>query len=373
MKLLENLKLNKKFLREFDYITIIAVICIALLGCVTIYSATYKVYGNHYFKMQGIFLILGLIMVYLFLVFDYMLIENYAVIIYWAGVIFLIINHFFGSTINGAKSWITIGSTGIAVQPSEFAKIGMIIMLAKKIDEMEGKINNPKNLLQLIMYAAIPMILIYKQPDMGMTMVSFFIVLGIVFIAGLDWKIIIAGMTSILLLLIGVWNSSIIKPYQKTRLTSFLNPTQNTTSSGLQLAQSTLTVGSGGLVGRGFLKGTQFKNIPENYTDFVFAVLCEERGLIGVLILLLLYGIIIYRLIKIAKDSKDVFGTIISVGLVSNLIFSIFQNIGMNIGIMPITGITLPFMSYGGSSLLTSFMLLGLVLNIGMRRKKINF
>ncbi|MCB2356432.1 rod shape-determining protein RodA [Clostridium estertheticum] len=371
MKLLKNLKLNKKFLREFDYITIIAVICIAILGCVTIYSATYNVYGNRYIKLQGIFLILGLIMVYFFLLFDYMLVENYAVIIYWAGVIFLIINHFWGSTINGAKSWINIGS--MAVQPSEFAKIGMIIMLAKKIDEMEGKFDNPKNLLQLIMYAAIPMILIFRQPDMGMTMVSFFIVLGIVFIAGLDWKIITSGMISILLLLIGVWNSSIIKPYQKVRLTSFLDPTQNTSSSGLQLAQSTLTVGSGGLTGTGFLKGVQFNNIPEHYTDFIFAVLSEERGLIGVLILLLLYGIVIYRLIKIAKNSKDIFGTVISVGLVSNLLFSILQNIGMNIGIMPITGITLPFMSYGGSSLLTSFMLLGLVLNIGMRRNKINF
>lgn len=126
-------------------------------------------------------------------------------------------------------------------------------------------------------------------------------------------------------------------------------------------------------MGRGFLKGVQFQNVPANHTDFIFAVLGEEWGLIGVIVLLLLYSIIIYRLIKIAKGSKNIFGTVISVGLVSNLIFSIFQNIGMNIGIMPITGITLPLMSYGGSSILTSFMILGLVLNIGMRRKKINF
>lgn len=371
MKILENLKLNKKLLRELDYITIIVAICIVIFGCLNIYTSTYKTYGNYYIKLQIMFLILGLIMVYLFLAFDYMLIENYAVIIYWAGVLFLIINHFIGSTTNGANSWISIGS--MAIQPSEFAKIGMIIMIAKKLNEMEGKINNLKNLLQLILYAAVPMMLIVIQPDMGMTMVSFFIVLGIFFCVGLDSKIIIGGITSILLLLVGVWNSSIIQLYQKTRLTAFLHPDQNTLGSGLQLAQSKIAIGSGEIMGRGFLKGVQFHNIPANYTDFIFAVLGEEWGLIGELILLLLYGIIIYRLIKIAKDSKDIFGNVICVGLVSNLLFSILQNIGMTIGVMPITGITLPFMSYGGSSILTSFIVLGLVLNIGMRRKKINF
>jgi len=286
MRILKNLKLNKKLLRELDYITIIAAICIVIFGCVNIYSSTYKAHGNYYVKLQIIFLILGLIMIYLFLTFDYMLIENYAVIIYWAGVIFLIINHFFGSTVNGAKAWISVGS--MAVQPSEFAKIGMIIIIAKKLDVMEGKINNSKTLLQLILYAAIPMILVFIQPDMGMTMVSFFIVLGIFFCVGLDWKILFGGITSILLILIGAWNSPIIKPYQKERLTAFLNPAKDTLGNGLQLVQSKIAIGSGGLMGRGFLKGVQFQNVPANHTDFIFAVLGEEWGLIGVIILLLL-------------------------------------------------------------------------------------
>jgi len=238
-------------------------------------------------------------------------------------------------------------------------------MLAKQLDTMNGEINNFKNLLQLLMYVAIPMLLIYEQPDMGMTMVNFFIVLGIFFCMKLYWKTIFGGLSSILVLLVVIWNSSIIQDYQKVRLTSFLHPTLNLSSSGLQLLQSKIGIGSGGILGKGFLKGTQFQNIPENYNDFIFSVLGEEWGLIG--------AIIIYRLIKIAKNSKDIFGTVISVGLISNLLFSIFQNIGMTIGIMPITGITLPFMSAGGSSIITSFMLLGLVLNIGMRRKKINF
>lgn len=372
MKILHNLKLNKKILRELDYGVIIFAVCIVIFGCINIYSAMGKEYGIYYPKKQIIFMVLGLISVYGILLFDYVLIKNYAALIYWAGVLLLFLNDFvLGSTTKGATSWIKFG--GFSIQPSEFAKIGMIIMLAKKLDDMEGKINEPKNLLTLIFYAAVPMLLIVIQPDMGMTMVSFFIVLGIFFCMGLDSKIIIGGLTSVVIVIVGVWNSPIMKPYWKGRLTSFLHPEQYELGYGLQLIQSKLALGSGGILGRGFGNGVQFSSVPENHTDFIFSVLGEEFGLIGALILLLLYGLLIYRLIIIAKDSKDIFGTVICVGFVSNLLFSIMQNMGMTMGLMPITGITLPFMSYGGSSLLTSFMSLGLVLNVGMRRKKINF
>ncbi|WP_298837691.1 rod shape-determining protein RodA [Clostridium sp.] len=372
MKFLQNLRLNKKLLRELDYITIISATCIVIFGCINIYSAKYKSgTGNYYLEKQIASMLLGLIVVYFLLVFDYMIIENYAVIIYWAGVLLLIIGDIFGKVTNGANSWINFGP--INLQPSEFAKIGMIIMIAKQLDEMEGKINNLKNLLILIGYAAVPMILIVIQPDMGMTMVSFFIVLGIFFCIGLDKKIIIGGITSIFILVVGAWNSPIFQSYWKGRLTSFLHPEKNASGSGLQLIQSKLAIGSGGFLGRGFGKGVQFNSVPENHTDFIFAVLAEEWGFIGAFVLLLLYGILIYRLIKIAKGSKDIFGTVLCIGFISNLLFSIMQNIGMTMGLMPITGITLPFMSYGGSSLLTSFIALGLVLNVGMRRKKINF
>jgi rod shape determining protein RodA len=371
MKILQNLKLNKKLLRELDYSAIIFAICIVIFGCINIYSAMGKEYGIYYPKKQIIFMILGLIAVYGILIFDYILIENYAVLIYWAGVILLIINRFFGSVTKGANSWIKFG--GMSIQPSEFAKIGMIIMLAKKLNDMEGKINEPKNLFQLIFYAAVPMILIVTQPDMGMTMVSFFIVLGIFYCIGLDSKVIIGGLTTLVLLIVGVWNSPIMKTYWKGRLTSFMNPEQYELTYGLQVIQSKIAIGSGQIFGKGFGKGLQFINVPENHTDFIFAVLGEEWGLIGALLLLFLYGMLIYRLIRIAKNSKDVFGTVICVGFISNLLFSIMQNIGMTMGLMPITGITLPFMSYGGSSLLTSFMSLGLVLSVGMRKKKINF
>ncbi|MBZ9608543.1 rod shape-determining protein RodA [Clostridium estertheticum] len=371
MKILQNLRLNKKLLRELDYSVIIVAISIVIFGCINIYSATVKNYGTKLVKMQIIWLIVSIAVMYVLVAFDYMLIENYAVIIYWAGVALLIYGDVFGTVVNGARSWVNIGIG--TLQPSEFAKIGMIIMLAKKLDEMDGKINDPKNLFKLIFYAAVPTILIVIQPDMGMTMVSFFIVLGIFYCIGLNYKVIIGGITSIVLLIVGLWNSSLIQTYWKGRLTSFLNPEKFAQTYGHQLIQATLAIGSGGILGRGFGKGVQFSSVPENQTDFIFAVLAEEWGLIGALVLLLLYGLLICRLVKIAKESKDIFGTVLCVGFISNLLFSIMQNMGMTMGLMPITGITLPFMSYGGSSLLATFISLGLVLNVGMRRKKINF
>lgn len=373
--MLKKFKISRKLLRELDFTIIIAVIFLVIFSSINIYSATHLNYGNHYFKSQIIGLAVGLILVYFILIPDYAIIKNYAYVIYLFGMFLLILNclPMFQSTVNGASSWIKIGP--ITLQPSEFAKTGIIIMLAKQLEDMEGKINDIKNFFKLTAYAALPMLLIIIQPDMGMTMVCFFIVLGIYFTSGLNLKIIGGVIVSLIVAVAIFWNSPFMQPHWKTRLISFINPGADPLGSGFQLAQSQIAIGSGGIMGKGFLKGTQISGgfIPETHTDFIFAVVGEEWGLIGALVLLLLYGIIIYRLIKIARCSKDIFGSVISVGIISTILFSILQNIGMTIGIMPITGITLPFMSYGRSSMLTGFMSLGLVLNIGMRKKKINF
>lgn len=372
--MLEKFIINKKLLRQLDYGIIIITAIIVLFGILNIYSATFRNLGFYYARLQFIWLLMGLFVIYIILLIDYSVISNYATIIYWAGIILLILNNFvLGSVHKGAKGWIALGSR--AIQPSEFAKLGMIIMLAKLIEDMEGEVNKPKNFLKLALYAILPMGLIVIQPDMGMTMVTFFIALGIFFIAGLNLKVIFGGLTGILLAIVAIWNSPLMKDYWKGRLLSFLNPEGHGQGLSFQLNQSLMGIGSGKILGSGFMKGLQTagNNVPEAHTDFVFAVVGEEWGLIGALFLLLLYGLLIYKFIKIAKFSKDLFGTIVTVGVVSSILFSIFQNIGMTIGIMPITGITLPLMSYGGSSILSTFMSIGLVLNVGMRRKKINF
>nr|WP_272507450.1 rod shape-determining protein RodA [Clostridium aestuarii] len=374
IKVLEKLKISKKLLRELDYSIVIIAIMIVLYSCLNIYSATFRNVGVYYTKLQLIWLCLGLFVIYIILLIDYTIIGNYASIIYWFGIVLLVLNDFvLGSIHKGSNAWISIGSR--AIQPSEFAKLGMMVMLAKLLNDMEGNINKPKNFLKLVFYALLPMILIVIQPDMGMTMVTFSIVLGIFFIAGLDLRVILGGLASLVVLVVGIWNSPLMKPYWKGRLVAFLNPEAYSRSLSFQLNQSIMGIGSGKILGEGFTKGLQIagNNVPEAHTDFIFSVVGEEWGLVGAIFLLVLYGFMIYKFIKIAKNSKDIFGSIVTIGVISTFLFSILQNIGMTIGLMPITGITLPLMSYGGSSILSNFMSIGLVLNIGMRKKKINF
>lgn len=375
--MLDKFSLNRKLIRHFDFGIVFVAILIVLFGCANIYSATGASLGYYYVKLQLLWLLVGLIVMYVVVIVDYTILSNYAALLYWASVIFLLYNDLTSSAIKGASSWISIGNR--AIQPSEFAKLGMIIMLAKKLEDMEGDINNLKNFLILTFYALIPAILIVIQPDMGMTMVCFFIVLGIFFVSGLNLKVIMGGLIALVVLIVGIWNSGIMPFYWKKRLTIFLNPESDELGSGLQLIQSQIGIGSGGVTGNGAKLGdravsgfvSQF--VPEAHTDFIFSMVGEKWGFIGGIALLILFFILLYKIIKIARRSKDIFGNVICVGVFSSFLFSIIQNIGMTIGILPITGITLPFMSYGGSSLLTNFIALGLVLNVGMRKKKINF
>lgn len=374
--MLSRLKLDSKLRREIDYKLLVSMILIILFGIFNIFLGTKNQWGIFFAKKQFIWLIISLVVLYIILLWDYNIIYNYVEIFYWSSIVLLIITRFAGSVINGARGWIVLGP--VSIQPSELAKIAMILMLAKKMEEIDLRINDLRNFLKVAMYAIIPMVFIVVQPDMGMTMVSFFIALGIFFVAGLDMKVIGAGLLSLLVAIALVWNSGLIKEYQKMRLVGFLNPDGDELGINLQLTQSKIGIGSGGFFGTGLdfkgeSGGYSSEFVPERQTDFIFSVIGEHWGTLGAIFLLTLYAIMIYRIISTAKHSKDIFGSIICVGFASYFIFAILQNIGMTIGIMPITGITLPLVSYGGSSLLTTVMSVALVLNISMRKKKLKF
>ncbi|NLZ35496.1 MAG: rod shape-determining protein RodA [Clostridiales bacterium] len=375
--MLSHFKLNLKLLKEIDKPILFSLITLMIFGIINIYLASHAEYGNLFLIRQSLCFVVVLVALYFVIAIDYTLLKAYTPLFYWGSIFLLIITMFIGTDINGARGWIRLGP--LSFQASEVAKMATIMMLGKTLEDMNGSINEWKNFFTMAFYSVIPAIFIVIQPDMGMTMVLFFIVVGIFFIAGLDIRFFIVGFSALAVAIVLVFNLDIIHSYQKKRLTSFLNPEADMSESGYQLRHALISIGNGGILG---LQGSTSKEnsvgyaaqyVPEVQTDFIFSSVGEQWGLVGCLFLLLLYGILIYRMIAIARTAKDTFGSIICVGLVSYFLFAILQNIGMNIGLVPITGITLPLISYGGTSLLTTVMSLGLAINVGMRRKKLRF
>lgn len=379
-RILSRYKLDFKLIREIDKGLLFSAIALMLYGMLNIYLCTKGDVAPFFFvKKQFMWFIISMVALYFLVAIDYSVIYRYVPVFYWGSVILLLCVWIpgIGVKVNGARGWINIGISNL--QPAELAKFGIILMVAKLLEEMDYEVNNLRNIIKIGIYCMIPVSLILIQPDMGMTMVCFFIVLGMLFIAGLDRRIIIGGFSALLIGVVVLWNSGLILPHQKARITAFMNPETDTSAQGYQLNQSLIGIGSGGVVGtRPSLDpevspGYAGTHVPEIQTDFIFAAIGEQWGFLGAMLLLLLYGILITKMINIARKAKDRFASLVCIGLVSYFLFAITQNIGMTIGLIPITGITLPLISYGGSSLLTTTMAVGLVLNIGMRKKKIHF
>lgn len=369
------MRIEKKVFKNIDYRILLSMFAITIVGIMTISSAT-KAFspGGSYrdFYTQIIWLVLACVAGFFVLVIDYNTIGGYYKILYGGVIMLLVLVLIVGTTRNNAKSWLGIGSLGI--QPSEFAKLAIIITLAKVMEEMEN-INTFKNLLKIGVICILPMGLIQLQPDLGTNLIFAITIIGMLFVAGLDLKIIYSGIFLAVAGVTAVWNLNILKPYQRDRILVFLRPEMDPLRSGYNAIIAKMAIGSGQFFGMGLYNGMLTKGnfIPELNTDFIFSVFAEEWGFLGCTVLLGLYFNMIIRSINIAKTSKDKFGRYLVVGIVTMLCFQILQNIGMDIGLMPITGITLPFMSYGGSSLITNVISTALVLNVGMRRKKINF
>ena len=369
--------INRKLLKNFDFGLLINVILLCVIGIVTISSATQAFKGgtNRFFIVQIIWTVLGIGLLILTSVIDYNVYKMYYKLIYVVNIMMLCVVVVLGKVTNGANSWIGIGTLGI--QPSEIMKISLIIVIAKKIEDFEGGINSVKNLGILFLYSIVPLGLILMQPDLGTAMVFVAIIIGMLFMGGLNIRIFVAGILITVITLTCVWYSpiQILKPYQKDRILIFLNPENDQLKSGYHIIQSKIAIGSGQLFGMGLGKGLQNegKFLPESHTDFIFSVFGEEFGFVGAIVLVVLYASLIFKCLNTTRVAKDTFGSLVIIGVISMLVFQMFQNIGMTIGLMPITGITLPFVSYGGSSMLTSMISIGLILNIGMRRHKINF
>lgn len=374
-------KLDIRLIREIDKKLLISILLLVSFGMLNIYLCTKgRVDGisNFFFISKQLrWFLLSLIVMYFLLVIDYRAIYRFVPILYWITVGLLVLVLIIGKEINGAKGWLSLGF--MELQPAELAKFTIILMEAKILNECDFEINNIKNFAKIAIYALIPMALIAAQPDMGMTLVCFFIMLGIVFIAGIDKKIIIGGILFCFVAVIALWPTGVIKDHQKQRILTFLNPDTEDSADSYQLNQSIIGIGAGGLIGERpsfsseVSPGYTGTHVPEIQTDFIFSAIGEQWGFVGAIFLLILYFILISRIVSIAKNTEDNFAKVICIGMVSYFIFAITQNICMTIGLLPITGITLPLISYGGSSLLTIMMSLALIINIGMRKRKIHF
>lgn len=358
--------------KRVDYKLIFCIILLLAFGLVVLKSATLSLpSGNRILKSQIVATILGLIAMIVLSFIDYRIWKKIYKPIYVFSVILLVITLIFGigpTRTSEIHSWLKIGP--VTFQPSEFVKIAYIICVSAFIEDNYEDLNEIKTLLKIIIFSGIPIGLILLQPDAGTAMVYMFIFIVIIFLAGISWKYIGAVVGLGLLAAPIFWMN--LEQYQKNRFFDFLNPESDPSGTGYQYVQGRIAIGSGKITGKGLYKGTQnqYGFIPEKQNDFIFPVLVEELGFIGGLSLMALYIFLLYRLVNISRESKDHFGSFIVIGIAALLIFHIWENLGMTLGVMPITGIPLPFISSGGTFQLTNLAMIGLALSISRYKNK---
>ena len=365
---------DKKLLRNIDTGIVITTIILVILGIVAIASATQLTSGGNpqYVTIQGVAFVIGIIAIVLLLLIDYNSFGDMQTAIYIINILLLLSVFVLGEEHKGAKSWIDLGPVNF--QPAEIVKIGFILAFAKHLEIRKDKLNNFPDLAISIGYILVPIALILLQNDTGTALVFIFIAAMMFFAAGINYKYIIGAVITFILSTPLLWFFA-LKPHQKSRILVFLNPELDPRGKGYHVIQSKTAIGSGQFFGEGLFNGTLNNNgfIPERHTDFIFSVLGEELGFVGAVAVVVLFTILLLRCIHIAKVAKDTYGTLICVGITAMYLFHVLENIGMTIGIMPVTGIPLPFISYGGSSLITNLLAIGLIINVGMRRQVIRF
>lgn len=355
--------MHRPWYDRLHYSLISVTLLLVIYGLLMLFSATYAASGLSEVLRQLVYALIGIVLALYCMFIDYKLFSKAAVFIYIIVLVLLIAVMFVGSEALGAQRWLSLGPLG-SFQPSEIAKLGLIITLSSYFSKVEQSISL-KTFLLTGVHVGIPVLLILKQPDLGTALVLIAFTFGILFTIGynpfLIASILISG---------GVVMMQLLNNYQRTRLLIFLDPNRDPQGGGWNIIQSIIAVGSGGLFGKGLLSGTQtqLKFVPEHHTDFIFTVLAEETGFVGGVILFLLYFLLLWFATRIALNAKDKLGKLLAAGISVMFLFHILVNVGMTMQIMPITGIPLPFISFGGSAMLTNFMAVGVLLSIHFRQ-----
>jgi len=357
--------------RDFDWTLLSLIGVLSLISVLEIKSATAMTKFHGFDHKQIEFLAAGLVLMFLISLVDYHRLIDLAPWFWGVSLIALVAVKLFGTTVNHGKRWIAIPHTPIHFQPSEWVKLVLILVLARFFWSRTGRELTWLDIGKAFLLVLVPMALVLTQPDLG-TSLTYLPILAIgLFLGGINFKQV--GIILIVVVLAGgaaVLRGKKLKPYQQARINAFLDPDSDPKGSGYQIRQSKIAVGAGGIWGKGTNRGTQTQGdfLPIPYTDFIFAALSEEHGFIGAILVLLLYFLVLMRLIQNAQTAADVPGTFIVMGIVAVLLFQIAVNVGMVVGLMPVTGIPLPLLSYGGSSVLFTFLSIGIVMNIRMRR-----
>ena len=360
--------MNNKLYRNFDKVLLIVALVIFAVGLSSIYSATYTGGSYSLVLKQLIWMVIGLIFLFVIIHIDYQRFVDVAYILFGLSVLLLIAVLFYGRTKLGAQRWFSIW--GFGFQPSEFVKITYILALSSYLGTRAKFSYQTRDLIIPFIITLVPLALIFMQPDLGTALMLIPILFAMLYVRCADIRhllaIIFLGLASTPFL----W--FMLKDYQRERLSVFINPNADPLGAGYTIIQSKIAIGSGFILGKGWLSGTQnqLNFLPERHTDFIFSVVGEEGGFIGCMLLIGLYAVLIYRGLKIASSTGDTYGKLMATGIVVMLACQVIINIGMASGFMPVVGLPLPLMSYGGSSLLTTVISIALLLNIGMHRPR---
>ena len=374
------------FIKQFDYPLFIAVFILSLIGITVLMSAVRGMpnWESVWFK-QLVCLVIGLILAFITCTIDYKDFKTLGIVLYIFSIILLVLVLFIGVEKNGSTSWMDLPFIG-RFQPSELAKVAFVVVIPVFFERLKEGQQVNKNVLKLLVYTIIPIILVLKQPDVGTALVFIFAFVIMLFIYGVPYKYFFIAIGSFLASAPFLWLFILPNyfPHIKGRVTSFLFPETDLLGKGLQVYRSKMTIGSGQLFGKGLFHGLQTQNsssvirssnfnVPEKQNDFIFSVIGEELGFIGSIAILLIIFFILFRCLYIARNSRDEYGSFMVIGITAIFAFHFIENIGMCIGVLPVTGIPLPFISQGGSSLVTNYISVGILLSISMRRKRAIF